>query len=287
MDAKRVLILQVSTPSSLYVTTMLRLGPTQIRLDAKDLAWHVGRHHDRQARRAEVPSGEVTNRAKRAPKRVEDGHVQAASYTLPHRPAFQRAEDVQERDTSIFSKEPVPGNARSFWDKILADAGTPTRTQSTALANATVIDPSEEFLEHTHSSRASIEDDITDVEHGDRDNGVKRRIGNPFQDSDGQSSSEAPTPTSSEPPEPLQNDPRDELDEGKVNRTGDWRQLMWTEAPRLCHICFLTGWSSMDLLMFTIRTMEGHLSLLMAIFKHLFKMTCTAVDMTGELSHQV
>ncbi|KAK0514211.1 hypothetical protein JMJ35_002828 [Cladonia borealis] len=197
---------------------MLRLGPTQIRLDAKDLAWHVGRHHDRQARRAEVPSGEVTSRAKRSPKKIEDGHVQAVSYTLPHRPAFQRAEDVQERDTPIFSKEPVPGNARSFWDKILADAGTPTRTQSTILANATVIDPSEEFLEHTHSSRASIEDDITDVEHDARDTGVKRRIGNPFQDSDGQSSSGAPTPTSSESPEPLQNDPHDKLDEGKVNR---------------------------------------------------------------------
>ena len=218
MDAKRVLILQVSTLSSLYVTTMLRLGPTQIRLDTKDLAWHVGRHHDRQARCAEVPTGEVTSRAKRSPKKIEDGHVQAVAYTIPHRPALQQAEDVQERNTSIFSKEPVPGNARSFWDKILADAGTPTRTQSTVLAHATVIDPSEEFLEHTHSSRASIEDDITGVEHGARDIGVKRGTRNPFQDSDGESSSGAPTPTSSEYPESLQNDAHDELDEGKINR---------------------------------------------------------------------
>ncbi len=217
MDAKRIPIFQVSSHSSLYVTTMLRLGPTQIRLDAKDLAWHVGRHHDRQARRAEVPTSEVTSRAKRSPKKLGDGHVQAVSYTVPHRPALQRAEDVQERDTSIFSKEPVPGNARSFWDKILADAGTPTRTQSTILANATVINPSDEFLEHTHSSRASIEDDITDVEHDATYTGVKRGIRNPFHDSDGQSSSGAPTPTSSESPEPLQNDPHDELDEGKVN----------------------------------------------------------------------
>lgn len=218
MDTKRVLILQASIRFSLYVTTMLRLGPTHIRLDAKDLAWHVGRHDDRQARRAEVPTGEVTNRAKKSPKKIEDGHVQAVSYTIPHRPALQRAEDVQERDTLIFSKEPVPGHARSFWDKILADAGTPTRTQSTMLANATVIDPSVEFLEHTHSSRASIEDDSTDMEHDARDIGVKRGIRNPFQDSDGQSSSGAPTPTSSESPGPPQNDPHDELDEGKANR---------------------------------------------------------------------
>ena len=218
MDAKRVLIFHVSTHSSLYVTTMLRLGPTQIGLDAKDLAWHVGRHHDRQARRAEVSTGDVTSRAKRFPKKLEDDHVQAVSYTIPRRPALQRAEDVQERDTSIFSKEPVPGNARSFWDKILADAGTPTRTQSTILANATVIDPSDEFLEHTHSSRASIEDNITDVEHDAGNIGVKRGTRKHFQDSDGQSSSGALTPTSSESPEPLQNDPHDKLYEGNVNR---------------------------------------------------------------------
>ena len=218
MDAKGILIFQVSDHSSLYVTTMLRLGPTQIRLDTKDLAWHVGRHHDRQARRAEVPKSEVCSSAKRSPKKLEDGHLQAVSYTVPIRSALQRAEDVQEHDTSIFSKEPVPGNARSFWDKILADAGTPTRTQSTILANATVIDPSDEFLEHTHSSRASIEDDLTDVEYDARDTRVKRGIRNPFHDSDGQSSSGALTPTSSESPESLQNDPHDELDEGKVNR---------------------------------------------------------------------
>ncbi len=197
---------------------MLRLGPTQIRLDAKDLAWHVGRHHDRQARRAEVPTGEVISKAKRSPKKLEDGHIQLVPYTIPYRSALQRAEDVEQRDTSIFSKEPVPGNARSFWDKILADAGTPTRTQSTILANATVIDPSDDFLEHTHSSRVSIEDDITDVEHDARDIGVKSGRRNPLHDSDGQSSSEALTPTSSESPEPLQNDRHDDLDGGKVNR---------------------------------------------------------------------
>ena len=218
MDTKRILIFHVSTHSSIYITAMLRLGPTQIRLDAKDLAWHVGRHNDRQARRAEVPTGEVTTGEKRSPEKPEDGQVEAMPYTVPYRSTLQRAEHVQERDTLIFSREPVPGNARSFWDKILADAGTPTRTQSTILANATVIDPSDEFLEHTHSSRASIEDDFTDAEHEARDTRAKRGIRNPFQDSDGQSSSGAPTPSSSESPDPLQNDSHDELDEGKVNR---------------------------------------------------------------------
>lgn len=218
MATKRILIFHVYTHSSIYVTAMLRLGPTQIRLDAKDLAWHVERHHDRQARRAKVPTGEVTTGAKRSPRQPEDGQVQGMPYTLPYRPALQQAEDVQERDTSILSKEPVPGNARSFWDKILADAGTPTRIQSTMLANATVINPSDEFLEHTHSSRASIEDDCPDAEHEAGDTGAKRGIENPFQDSDGQSSSGAPTPTSSESPEPLQHDLHDDLDEGKVNR---------------------------------------------------------------------
>ena len=95
--------------------------------------------------------------------------------------------------SALYSNEPVPGNSRSFWDRVLADAGTPTRTQWTSQANATVVDPSDDFIENTHSSRASIEGD-----HNRDDNKGNSVFPSPFADSDTESSPGNLTPSSSE-----------------------------------------------------------------------------------------
>ncbi|KAL2042509.1 hypothetical protein N7G274_005002 [Stereocaulon virgatum] len=150
---------------------MLRLPPTLIRLDAKDLSWHIGRHNERQTQRASITSQH--NAFTVSPKKHHGSRNQPQS--------------------ALYSHEPVPANSRSFWDRVLADAGTPTRTQSTSQAVTTIIDPSDDFIENTHSSRASIEGDHN------RDNKEGNPVfPSPFADSDTEDSRGNLTPSSSD-----------------------------------------------------------------------------------------
>ena len=136
---------------------MLRLKPTQLRLDARDLTWHIDRHNERQNLRATEPPSKVTNKTRSPKEKQPDVHIQNSTYSLPQLPLVRTTDAIVNREDSIISSEPVPHDSRSFWDRVLADAGTPTRTQTTSLGNATVIEPSVDFLENNHSSRASIE----------------------------------------------------------------------------------------------------------------------------------
>ncbi|KAL9069725.1 MAG: hypothetical protein Q9161_005310 [Pseudevernia consocians] len=141
---------------------MLRLNPTQLRLDARDLSWHIDRHNERQILHATGPPTNVTNK-ERSPKKIErDVRTQGSPYSIPQRPSARTTEVIDKHEDSIISSEPVPHDSRSFWDRVLADAGTPTRTQTISLGNATVIEPSDDFLENNHSSCASVEEDYTD-----------------------------------------------------------------------------------------------------------------------------
>ena len=140
---------------------MLRLNPTQLRLDARDLTWHIDRHNERQSLRALRPPTNVSIRTKSPDKKQHDVPAQSSSYPFALPPVARTAGATNKHDNSIISDKPVPQDSRSFWDRVLADAGTPTRTQVTSTVNATFIEPSDDFFEKNHSSRASIEDGDT------------------------------------------------------------------------------------------------------------------------------
>ena len=165
---------------------MLRLNPTQLRLDARDLTWHINRHNERQALRTAAPPNNITNKTKNPKK----GQQEAAAART--REAGDKQEDL------IISDEPVPHGSRSFWDRILADAGTPTRTQTISHGNATVINPSDDLLDISHSSRASIEEDqINWQDENNEDTSHSDEPQSPFRDTEVVTSPQWPIPTTS------------------------------------------------------------------------------------------
>ena len=149
---------------------MLRVNPTQLKLEKRDLDWHIPRHKERQAQRA---AGFQTNVSKASPgRRPNDGSVPEASAT-PQRAVSKfdarvdRKLHRNKQDFEIFSDDPVPRGSRAFWDKILAEAGTPTRIQTVPMARpAIIVEPSEEFAIDTQSMRASLESISVDGYNG-------------------------------------------------------------------------------------------------------------------------
>ena len=139
---------------------MLRLNPKQLRLDSRDLTWHIDRHNERQALRAAGLPTNQTNKTKNSKKYQQEARTYALPpYPFPQLPATRKQDVSHKHEDSILSSGPVPHGSRSFWDRVLADAGTPTRTQTISQGNPTVIEPSDELLEISHSSRASIEEE--------------------------------------------------------------------------------------------------------------------------------
>lgn len=177
---------------------MLRLNPTQLRLDARDLTWHIDHHNERQTLRAIGPSTTVTDKTKSPKKRQHDVRTQDSPYSFPEMGVGRTTEVIDKQEDSIISSETVPHDSRSFWDRVLADAGTPTRTQTSPLGNATVIEPSDEFLENNRSSRASIEEEHTNWQD-DNDDGARRSddLRSPFRDTEADVSSQWPIPSAS------------------------------------------------------------------------------------------
>lgn len=191
---------------------MLRLPPTQIRLQEKDYKWHKPRHEYRQELRVNVPPADVTNRLRKSPNKY---NVARTGRRVPHSVLAQAAAkpadtSIGRPDTSIYSKEPVPSGSRAFWDRVLAEAGTPTRIQTTSSGHARVIDPSNEFLDTTHSSRVSLEGvtgeghcDIDDYYHDGEHNNVEF---SKFSHTEDEHSSLQNTPVSSEESEGARSD---------------------------------------------------------------------------------
>ena len=137
---------------------MLRLNPTQIKLDKKDIDWHVSRHDQRQATlRTTVPPKDAGKATKNdTPKKHRHGRFPDES-PRPRVPLSSMRASQGGPDTEIFSDDPVPRGSRAFWDRVLAEAGTPTRVQTASMATPTVVQPSDDFLNSTHSSKGSIE----------------------------------------------------------------------------------------------------------------------------------
>ena len=176
---------------------MLRLNPTQLRLDARDLTWHIDRHNERQALRTAGLPTNLTNKIRSPKKYEQEARTHPSPYSFPQPPAAKITEVGGKHEDSIISNEPVPHDSRSFWDRVLADAGTPTRTQTIPQGNATVVEPSDDLLEINHSSRASIEEEHTDwVDENDDDGRYSDEPRSPFHDTQVLTSSQSPIPSS-------------------------------------------------------------------------------------------
>ena len=178
---------------------MLRLNPTQLRLDARDLTWHIDRHNERQAlRTAGLPTNQ-TNKTKSPKKYQQEARTYALPpYPFPQPPATRKQDVGHKHEDSILSNGPVPHGSRSFWDKVLADAGTPTRTQTISQGNPTVIEPSDDLLEISHSSRASIEEEHSNwQDENDEETSYSDDPRSSFRDTDLVTTSQWRVPTSS------------------------------------------------------------------------------------------
>lgn len=177
---------------------MLRLNPTQLRLDARDLTWHIGRHTERQTLRTTGPPTNKISKTNSPTKNQLEPRTHGLPSSFPQPSAARKADVGDKHDDSIVSNEPVPHDSRSFWDRVLADAGTPTRTQTISQGNATVIEPSDDLLEINHSSRASIEEDHTNWQDTvDAEADYSDDPQSPFRDIDAVKSSDWLIPSSS------------------------------------------------------------------------------------------
>lgn len=197
---------------------MLRLNPTQLRLDARDLTWHIGRHSERQTLRTTGPPTNKINKTRSPKKNQLEARTHGSPCSFPQPSADSKAEfGGDKHEDSIISNEPVPHDSRSFWDRVLADAGTPTRTQTISQGNATVIEPSDDLLEINHSSRASIEEDHTNwQDRDDAEAAYSDDPQSPFRDVDAVNSSNWLIPSSSGSHESTRLEPSidaDKLDE--------------------------------------------------------------------------
>ena len=160
---------------------MLRLNLSRISLEKKDLDYHKKTHQRRQAARVHDHSAvDPAWRSSQIPLWTKSRKASPAR--PPKKPLsaspVKTLASQQITDDSPISRDPVPQGSRAFWDKVLAEAGTPTRTRSTGSGNGKVINPSDEWLGINRSARASIEEgsDSDSISQGDRTSNKEARI---------------------------------------------------------------------------------------------------------------
>lgn len=151
---------------------MLRLDLSRIQLEKKDLEYHKNTYHLRQNIRLHghpvAGSTSASSKAHKRNKISKSSVSQSLKAKLSASPVKVLASE-QHPDDTLISQDPVPRGSRVFWDKVLAEAGTPTRTRTTGSGNGTIFEPSDEWLETNRSKRASIEeavDQISNAEEG-------------------------------------------------------------------------------------------------------------------------
>ncbi|MCJ1405304.1 hypothetical protein MMC11_008531 [Xylographa trunciseda] len=102
---------------------MLRLPTTKIDLGPRDLAWHIDRYHQRKARYDEIRYVSGSLGSTRQASQLQPPKVRLP-YLSNHPAYVQQATGHVVADDSLISSEPVPRDSRSFWNGVLAVAGT-------------------------------------------------------------------------------------------------------------------------------------------------------------------
>ncbi|KAL8800755.1 MAG: hypothetical protein Q9200_007151, partial [Gallowayella weberi] len=136
---------------------MLRLASTRITLTSADLDWHTRRHEKRLAK---IKNGKQST----APIDWPSMQLQAANLPTDIDPMPGRKD--RDREVPIYSDEPVPQDphaSKPFWDKILADSGTPTRLQAASSTQlAQVTEPFDSFRQNQRSISFSVQSQDSD-----------------------------------------------------------------------------------------------------------------------------
>ena len=146
---------------------MLRLNPTSIRLEARDLQWHRDRAERRQNER-------VNSNGRSTAEVVHHGRSSEHISTAPRsRSRLETLVYEDQSDDSLLdfnqlhiSLGKVQHESADFWDSILAQTGSPTRTQEVPAQSARLVEPSDQFVHSNHSSRASLTNTNSDSEEG-------------------------------------------------------------------------------------------------------------------------
>lgn len=140
---------------------MLRLASSHIGLSSKDLAWHKDRHHARQALRNSGLPVEVIGSPVRSCPETPDYLKLELPYYFPHPPASERGVRHGDEDEGddLFFNEPVPQGSRTFWDRIMADAGTPLGIQ------VQHVDRRPRIIEESKASQGIIRSSKGSIKH--------------------------------------------------------------------------------------------------------------------------
>jgi hypothetical protein len=140
---------------------MLRLVPTQIGLGPRDIAWHKDRHQARQSLRDEGHAVEVIGSPVRFCPETPDSLKLTLPYYFPQPPLSKKrvGHDEDDVDNDLFSNEPVPQGSKAFWDRILANAGTPPEIQIQHVDRRPLI------VENPKASRSAIRSSKGSIEH--------------------------------------------------------------------------------------------------------------------------
>lgn len=146
---------------------MLRLKPTHIGLNSRDIDWHHVRHDNRQAQRARGHSVRVVTKS--FPDNPSPPRMNEAS--LPYRfhsPPTAQSSPIRNLQVPIFSTDQ---DMRQYWCSIMANAGGLPQLQSVSSGRPTMIDTSPSSRSTFQASRASFESEEDSTQQFEEDDG--------------------------------------------------------------------------------------------------------------------
>lgn len=158
---------------------MLRLPPTKIGIDSRDIEWHNKRHQIRQEVRKKGQSVDVFGSPVKDQTKSLDG--QKLAYRSRPLPIVSKVASNANSsdDNDLISKEPIPRGrlGKVFWNQVVADAGAPLGMLIQNIdKQPQVIGESGKSQDMIHSSRASIDDNVSSVANSAYCTGLAHRI---------------------------------------------------------------------------------------------------------------
>ena len=139
------------------VPKMLRMKPTQIELNARDLNWHNARHETRQKQRAKghhIPiQGDILLQHTSA-KGLEDNVLAGQA---PARELSGPSAIIAAPQMPLFSKKP---DLHKFWSGVMIGAGVLPDMQHVVTGKPVMVSGSASVSSRVHSAKASLQEDF-------------------------------------------------------------------------------------------------------------------------------
>ena len=145
-----------------HIKTMIRPRPTQIGISPRDLTWHIERHENRQALRANNCPVEMIGSPARALPETPGKPKQKS--TVPDHfagsPSIKKSSSNVDSDMDSFSTEPISRSSSNFRDSNLAQANISAGLKiQNVEKRPRIIEQSHHQQAIIRSSRASIQED--------------------------------------------------------------------------------------------------------------------------------